>query len=287
MKILILGAKGNLGQQLIKTFSGYSVLAWDREEINVLETMSLFAKLSEEKPHVIINTVAYNAVDRCEDDPGEYELALRLNRDVPAALAQWCFGNEATLVHYSTDYVFAGNEGKQKFAEDDEVNPINKYGLSKSLGEKELIAYQEKGLKYYLIRTSKLFGPQGLSEFSKSSFFDVMLSASKTKSELEVVDEEKSCFTYTPDLAEATKALLFDNKEYGIYHLVNNEAATWYEAALALFELKGLNIKVNPVTGAKFPRPAKRAKYSILKNTKFLQFRSYKEALEEYLESIK
>jgi len=110
-----------------------------------------------------------------------------------------------------------------------------------------------------------------------------MLDLAKKKKELDVVNEEVSGFTYTPDLARATKKLLESDKGYGIYHITNVGRATWYETAIELFKITGKKIKINPVSGDKFPRPAKRPSYSVLINTKFGMQRDWKEALREYL----
>jgi len=155
------------------------------------------------------------------------------------------------------------------------------------LGEDEMLKLKNKDLKYYIIRTSKLFGPDNNSSVSKENFFDLMLKIAVGKKEINVVSEELSCFTYTPDLAKATKDLIEGNYDYGIYHIRNNEPSIWYDAAIELFKLKQISIKINPVLSANFPRPAKRPKYSVLANTKFPPLRSWKEALEEYITKYK
>lgn len=295
-KILILGAKGNLGGQLIKVFSKKNeVIAWDREEIDITDKELIYKKVSDIKPDIIINAAAYNAVDKCEEDENEFELAKKLNCQAVGYLAEAAISVNSILVHYSSDYVFGGHANKTNseqikrikkqggFKEDDNPDPVNKYGESKFMGERELISRSGKGLKWYLIRTSKLFGPKGESEVAKPSFFDIMLKLAKEKEVLDVVDEEMSCFTYTPDLAKATRKLIESDMGYGIYHIVNEGPCAWYQAAKELFEIAGINITVNPVSGDKFPRPAKRPSYSVLLNTKFEQLRSWQEALREYL----
>ena len=114
----------------------------------------------------------------------------------------------------------------------------------------------------------------------------VEAGGSKTKA-LEVVDDELSCFTYTPDLAKATKELVMADKGYGIYHLTNRGACTWYQSAVELFRLTNANTVVVPISGVKLARPAKRPKCSVLLNTKLPQLRDYREALKEYLISQK
>jgi len=285
MEVLILGAKGNLGSQLVKIFfadKDYKIIAWDKEEIDITDKELVFKKIRELKPGIVINAAAYNAVDKCEEDEKEFALAKKINIEAVGYLVEACLETGAVLVHYSSDYVFAGDK-KEGYKEDDEPNPINKYGETKLAGEQEVIKKSGQGLKYYLIRTSKLFGPKAESEGAKPSFFDLMLDLAKKKKELDVVNEEVSGFTYTPDLARATKKLLESDKGYGIYHITNVGRATWYETAMELFKITGKKIKINPVSGDKFPRPAKRPSYSVLINTKFGMQRDWKEALREYL----
>jgi len=285
MAILILGGQGNLGTQLTQACSvDYEVVSWDRDDLDVLDFPLLISKITELKPQLIINTVAYNAVDKCEDKK-EYELALKLNAELPAVLANLARKINAVLIHYSTDYVFNGTENKKEFIESDTPNPINKYGESKSAGEREVIKMAEHGLNYYLIRTSKLFGPKGQSAAAKPSFFDIMLNLAQTKNDLTVVSEELSCFTYTSDLAAATLRLWEIEAPYGIYHLVNESPCTWYEAATELFRLKKMSVNLRPVRSENLLRAARRPKYSVLKNLKIKKMRNFQEALREYLNS--
>ncbi len=297
MKILILGSNGNLGQQLVTVFDkNNEVIAWDRGEIDITDKELIFKKIKDVKPDIMINSAAYNAVDKCEVDEKEFELAEKLNGGAVGYLAEAAIEVGAILVHYSTDYVFSGDK-KEGYNEYDEPCPVNKYGETKLMGEQEIIKRSGQGLKWYLIRTSKLFGPKNVETICKSfnakpSFFDMMLKLAKEKNEIDVVDEEMSCFTYTIDLAKATKKLIEQNYGYGIYHIINNGHCTWYKAATELFKivethcnasLRNASIQINPVSSNKFPRPAKRPKYSVLLNTKFEQLRDWKEALKEYL----
>ena len=287
MSILILGGRGNLGSQLTKLFSAdYETVSWDREDLDVLDFAALAAKIRELKPGLIINTVAYNAVDRCEDKEG-YASAFKLNVNLPAILADLSLEIGAIIIHYSSDYVFSGTDQKQSFSENETPNPVNKYGESKFQGEREIMRRAGLGLKYYLIRTSKLFGPAGESPSTKPSFFDIMLNLSQDKKELTVVNEELSCFTYTLDLAAATKRLWELEVPFGIYHLVNEGPVTWYEAALELFRQKKIKIVLRAVRSENLFRAARRPKFSILQNTKVHKLRNWKEALRGYLETGK
>lgn len=284
-KVLIIGAKGNLGQQLVKASqNNFEVFIWDIEDIDVTDENQINEKIKDLKPSIIINAAAYNAVDKCEEDEEEFELAKKINGLASGYLAKVALNIGAILVHYSSDYVFDG-EKKEGYVESDEPNPISKYGQTKLIGEQEILNYQNQNLKYYIIRTSKLFGPKGISVGAKDSFFDIMLKLGRENEEVKVVDEEESCFTYTPDLAQVTLDLIKQKKEYGIYHITNSDSCTWHQAVLELFKISNIDIKVIPVLANEFARPARRPKYSVLLNTKLEPLRSYKEALREYLKN--
>jgi dTDP-4-dehydrorhamnose reductase len=301
-RILILGADGNLGSQLFDNASGLynsQVIIFDKNDLDLLDQDSIISKITKLKPSLIINATAYNAVDKCEEFDDEFDLAKKINGEALKYLAKAAIKNDAILIHYSSDYVFGGDacsveddnnsflrfKEKGGFTEDDTPCPINKYGLSKLMGEEEILKLKDKGLKYYIIRTSKLFGPKGSSNESKDSFFDLMLNISKDKEEINVVSEELSCFTYTKDLAKQTLDIINNEEDFGIYHIRNSDPAIWYDAARELFRIKNINVKINPVRSDLFPRPAKRPKYSVLANTKLQALRSWKEALEDYLKN--
>lgn len=286
MRVLILGARGNLGQQLVRLYTNESeVISWDHDQVDITDTELITNKIAEVNPSLIINAAAYNAVDKCEGDDAEFEIAKKINGFAPGIIAKAAQEIGAIFVHYSSDYVFDGvcNKG---YKELDTPKPINRYGETKLLGEKEILKHSGNGLKWYVIRVSKLFGPKGGSEKAKENFFDIMLRLSEEKEELRIVDEEVSCFTYTPDLAAATKSLINQKCRNGIYHLANMAPCTWFEAAEELFRQARVDKKIIPIASTEYPRPAKRPKHSVLLNTKTLQLRSYKDALRDYLRSV-
>jgi len=280
-KIIIVGAKGMLGKDLVAVYGqdqSNQVYAWDLLDINISDREAVFEKIKAIGPDMVINAAAYNAVDQAEEEEG-FKIAQKVNAQGPENLAGVCKEIQAIFVTYSSDYVFRGDK-KEGYSEDDKPDPISKYGLSKYEGEKKV---QIIGGKYYIIRTSKLFGETGTGENVKKSFISVMQELSEKMPELKVVDEEMSCFTYTPDLARATKSLLEGSYSPGIYHIANGDPCTWYECAKNLFKILGKNIKLIPVPASEFPRPAKRPQYSVLLNTKLPPLRSYKDALREFL----
>jgi len=270
-----------LGQDLVKTYrqdKTSQVSAWDFADIDITDAAAVERKIKKVDPDVVINAAAYNAVDKAEEPDG-FKAALAVNAVGPENLARVCKKVGAAFATYSSDYVFRGDR-KEGYREEDRPNPVSKYGLSKYEGEKKV---QGIGGDYYIIRTSKLFGEMGTGRDVKKSFADTMIELSEKLPELKVVDEEVSCFTYTPDLAKATRFLLEGNFLPGIYHITNTGPCTWYEYAKKIFEILGKNIKIIPVPASAFPRPAKRPQYSILLNTKLPSLRSYKEALKEFL----
>ena len=278
MKILIIGAKGMLGQYLAEVFSGNELYLWDKEEIDITNETQSREKVTELKPDLIINAAAYNAVDNCESPEG-FEIAKKVNGEGPGYLAKIAKELGATFVHYSSDYVFAG-DNKEGYKEDDKPSPVNKYGESKLLGEQNIAKFGEK---YYILRTCKLFGKPASSIEAKKSFVDLMLNLAEKHAKLEVVDEEYASPTYALDLAKRTKEIIKGEYPFGIYHTTNSDACTWYEFAKEIFKIKNMDVKVDPVTSDKFPRPARRPKFSVLLNTKLPEMRSWRESLKEYL----
>lgn len=285
IKILIIGSNGMLGQELVRVFkrdNKYEVFAWDQTEIDITKEKEANSKISKLKPAIIINAAAYNAVDKAEESKKEFVSAKILNGKAPGYLAKTAKKIGATLIHYSTDYVFDGMT-TIGFNENAKPHPISNYGISKFLGEKEI---KKNTKKYYIIRLSRLFGKPAKAESAKKSFFDVMLEAGKKNKEVKAVDEEVSCFTYAPDLAQKTKQVVESKKPFGIYHIVNSMSCTWYEAILKLYKQAGLKVNVLPILASEFSRPAKRPYYSVLLNTKLNPMRSYKKAMKEYLDKI-
>ncbi|HAM87955.1 MAG: dTDP-4-dehydrorhamnose reductase [Candidatus Falkowbacteria bacterium GW2011_GWC2_38_22] len=291
MKILIIGAKGNLGGQLQIVFQDQEVFAWDRDDIDITDKEQIDIKIDKLKPDIIINAAAYNAVDKCEIDNAEFKLAKMLNGTAVGYLADAAIRNKSLFIHFSTDHVFSGHNPARQleaklnggFAEDDETATLNRYSESKLLGEKEILKRETKGLEYYIVRLSLLFGPKGESPESKPSFFDLMLALSNKQEELTVVYDEVSCFTYSPDLAQTVKKIVFDKMPFGIYHITNSGQASWYDGAREYFNLLNSDVRIKPVSGAIFHRPAKRPSFSALKNTKLEPLRDYKDALKDYL----
>lgn len=274
-----------LGQALMKEFAAanHEMIGYDREEIDIVDAAAVARALDELAPALVINAVALNAVDKIEESAELYAAAEEVNGRAPGRIAALCRDRGIMFVHYSSDYVFAGDR-PAGYDEDAALAPVNAYGRTKALGEETVRA---AGGHYYIIRLSKLFGTAAASEGAKKSFVDTMLHLVTIggKASLDVVDEELSSPTYAPDLAAFTRALVEGAHSVGIYHGANRGSCTWYGWAKKIFALRGLSVQLNPVTGAAFPRLAARPNFSVLKNSKLPFQRSWEEALVEYLES--
>ncbi|MBI4049739.1 MAG: dTDP-4-dehydrorhamnose reductase [Candidatus Doudnabacteria bacterium] len=278
MKVLILGSKGNLGPELAKVYKMAKPTLWDQAELDITDEAAVTEKINQLKPELVFNCAAYNAVDKAEGK--DRMLSENVNGLAVGFIAQACNSVGAVLVQFSSNYVFDGNKS-EGYNEDDLPNPISAYGKSKLMGEIEL---QKNCEKYYLVRTAWLYGGKGIG---KKSFVDLMLEKAEKKESIEVIADEFGNPTYVVDLAQAVGALVEQNKPFGIYHLTNSGQASWYDWAKEIFTIKGIDAKLSQISSAeadtKWKRPAKRPKYGILNNTKFIELRPWSEALREYL----
>lgn len=283
-RVLILGADGTLGQyirDIFKKDDRYEVVASTEQTIDFTDEKNLRSVITDLNPSVIINCAAYNNVDDMEDDAGQESMAYVLNQKAVEVIADIANSLDSVFVHYSTDYVFSGEE-KDGYVENSLPNPINKYGKSKMAGELSA----EKAKKHYLIRTSRLFGKKGANPSSKRSFIDTLLELSATKDHFDLVNEEVSSPTYAKDLAERTKLLIDEKREFGIYHVTNQGSCGWYDFGKEIFSQVGKNCTVTPVAGSAFPRPARRPAFTVLRTTKLDPLRTWQEALRDYLKDI-
>ncbi len=285
-KIIILGAGGTLGQELVKKYkqSGCKVFGLKKNELDINQESSIKELMSSIQPDLIINASAMNAVDKVEIDDAEYQKALTVNGTSVGTLAKISASREIPFVHYSTDFVFDGGN-VNGYTEDAVPNPISRYGETKLLGEEEI---KKNSDKFYIIRVSRLFGEKGSSENTKSSFVDLMLKLACVdgKRELRMVNDQFTCPTYVADVTESTFDLVANGNSFGMYHAANIGSCSSYEFASVIFEKIGIPMKLIPVSSSEFEQPARRPQYSELINTKLPKMRHWQDALEEYLQTI-
>ena len=257
MKTLILGANGQVGYELAKC--NQQAIALTRDQVNFSIPGQITELINQHKPDMVINAVAYTAVDKAETEPS---LAMLINAVAVQELARACRKHNAWLIHYSTDYVFDGNS-EQPYRETDVVKPLGIYGQTKWAGE-EFIKHELD--KHIILRTSWVYSQRG------ANFVNTMLRLSDERDELSIVNDQLGCPTYAADIAKATQKVVQqlpdDASLSGIYHLTGSEATSWFEFAQTIFEYSGKEIKVNPIPTSEFPTLAIRPRYSILDNTK-------------------
>lgn len=268
LKILILGSKGMLGTDVVEEFKDEEVYSYDIDNIDITNKSSVESKIDEIKPDYVINTAAYTNVDGAEENK---EAAFNVNAKAVGIIAEACRKNGCVMVQISTDYVFDGKK-KEGYTEEDEKNPVNEYGYSKSKGEDLLINALDK---HYLIRTSWLFGKNG------KNFVDTIIRIAEEKEEINVVNDQFGKPTYTKDLAKGIRNII--GKPFGTYHLTNEGSCSWFEFARETVRLKKLDVTVIPIKSNEMKRAAKRPHYSILLNNKTEKLRAWKDALKDYL----
>ena len=276
MKVAVIGASGQLGSDLVKVFEDVIPLTHRDIEVTDLSSCEI---LKELKPDVVINTAAYLKADNCEEYP---EKSFLVNSVGARNIALICKEIGAIDVYISTDYVFDGSK-EEPYTEEDVPDPINVYGVSKYAGE---ILTRNICDRYYIVRVASLFGIAGASG-KGGNFVETMIKKGKSGDELYVVDDITMSPTYTKDAAVAIEKILSYKLPYGIYHVTNEGCCTWYEFAKAIFEITGIDAKLNPTTSDKYPTKAKRPKNSALSIEKIrsygIDMRHWRDALRDYL----
>lgn len=280
MRYLVIGAHGQLGRDLCAKF-GSDAVAVGRDQADLTRPHLLNDALDKSQPEIVINCAAYNFVDRAEAEP---EAAFAVNALGVRNLAMLCHERKITLVHFSSDYVFGLEDNrKTPWAEDVSPGPISVYGSSKLAGEHFVRALCPQ---HYVIRTCGLYGVWG-SGGKGGNFVETMLRLAGQGKPVRVVADQICTPTYTHDLAEAVVHLI-GSGAFGLYHVTNAGACTWYDLAAAVFDLSGLHVDVSPITTAEFGAVARRPQYSVLSTARyemlgFPPLRPWRDALAAYL----
>jgi dTDP-4-dehydrorhamnose reductase len=270
LKVVVTGANGQLGYQLAKKLADkVTLLALDRAALDIANDEEVNQTLLAFAPDVIINAAAYTAVDKAEQ---ELDLAKAINETGPENLAKVASKVRAVLIHVSTDYVFDG-KSNSPYLEHDTTNPQSVYGLTKLNGEQAILKYCEK---HIILRTSWVFAEHG------NNFVKTMLRLAQSRPELGVVADQVGGPTYAGDIAQTIICIMeqlnVENEQrYGLYHYSGMPYVSWYEFARSIFEqaekqqLVTKAPKVNAITTAQYPTPAKRPAFSMLSCSKIQQ----------------
>jgi len=274
MKIVITGAGGQLGKELVRIFKGtdYVVFPYSKQQVDITNRSQIKEMMGKVRPDFLINTAAFTQVDLCET---ELEKAYLINGIGAYYLAHEAKEKKAKFFHISTDYVFNG-EKHEPYIEEDVTDPKTIYGKSKQLGEALALATYENTT---IIRTSWLYGHGG------NNFVNTIKKLADYSQEIRVVYDQYGCPTFTKDIGIALKRLL--TKPSGIYHVTNSGNCSWFEFATEIITFLNKKVNIIPVSSKEYGLKTPRPMYSVLcpkklnSNGVFLQ--SWKEGLHEYL----
>ena len=279
MKIVIIGADGQLGSDLMKTLKGDELFPLYYPNFDITQPERTKDVLSGIQADVVINTAAYHRVDECEDNPQQ---SFLVNSIAVRELSLISKELDCALVHFSTDYVFDGKKGKP-YVEEDAPHPLNVYGVSKLAGEYFVRNILER---HFIIRSCGLYGEAGCLE-KGANFVDTMISLAEKGKTLRVVNDQWVTPTSSAELAQRINELIHTD-HYGLYHLTNEGECTWYEFAQEIFSLTGKKPHLEPIDSQTYGAPALRPSYSVLENKRakeigLTNFSHWKVALKDYL----
>ena len=282
--IWVIGKNGMLAQDIIEAFYKnnieYTATASDVDITNI-DILNNFSK--DKNIKTIINCSAYTKVDLAED---EKDICYKINGEGVKNIAEIASNMKADLIHFSTDYVFDG-ENTKPYTEEDKTNPINIYGKSKLEGEKQALALSNS----IVMRISWLYGIYG------KNFVYTMINLMNSKESIKVVNDQFGSPTYTGDVAEVVLDFIQKNNfDYGLYHYTNEGNISWYDFANSIYKIgKEYNVinndcKINPCTTEEYPTKAKRPKYSVLsveKIKKYAKIYHYEYSLNNFFKAHK
>ncbi len=282
MKIAVIGANGQLGTDVVKTFTrnGDDVFSLTHSDIDVTSMDSVSTRLKELRPDIVVNTAAMHHVENCERDPDK---AFAVNGLGARNLSMVANDLDSVLMHVSTDYVFDG--GKQSpYEETDAPNPLNVYGNTKLSGEHFVRTTTDK---HFVLRTSAIYGKSPCRAKSGLNFIELMLKLARERGEVRVVDSEVVTPTPTAEIAQQMLALARSDA-YGLYHATAEGHGSWHEFAREIFALTKTSVNLQIAGPNEFPAKVPRPKYSVLENHRLKAhglnlFKPWQEGLREYL----
>lgn len=284
MKILVLGANGQLGVEIMQLGAereGVSCHGLGRPQVDAFDLAATEATLDGLSFDVVVNCVAATRVDDCERLGGE---ALAINAQFAATAARLCRARDARLVQVSTDYVFGGQAERSPLAEDAARRPVNVYGASKALGE-DLALFENP--ETLVVRVASLFGPAGASG-KGGNFVETMIRMGRERGALRVVADQVMSPTSATDAAVGILDLIQVSAPAGTYHVVNAGQASWCEFASTIVRRAGVSAEVAPITTGEFSTLARRPPYSVLSPAKLERtigrpMPDWHDALDRYL----
>lgn len=287
MNILITGASGQLGSEfrfISKNYKECNFIFTDRNTLDITNEKQVENVIHENKPDFVINTAAYTAVDKAED---QADLAKSINEQAPSLLAKHCNSIGCKLIHYSTDYVY-NQSTNDPLQEDDAVNPSCIYAKTKLAGEDIILKECPRSI---IIRTSWVYSSFG------NNFVKTMLRLGVQREKLNIVSDQIGTPTYARDIATTTMSLLQSISdpsfnEYGVYNYSNEGVTNWAEFAKTIFELENISCEVYPISTSEYGAPADRPLWSVLSKDKIkrvfgIEIPHWETSLKKCLQELK
>jgi dTDP-4-dehydrorhamnose reductase len=275
--ILITGANGQLGtalRNMADAFDGCTLHFTDVDTLDICDRSQVECFMKSRSVDTVVNCAAYTAVDRAEDDP---DTCTRINCDAVRNVGEAAERCGAAVIHVSTDYVFDGN-ATRPYREDDPTGPASVYGATKLAGERALLS--SCGDTAVIIRTAWLYSETG------SNFVRTMLRLGGQRGSIGVVADQKGTPTYAADLAGAIRSVVSAERfTPGIYNYTNGGVCSWYDFAVEIFRIAGIDCEVTPLATADYPTRAKRPAYSVLDKSKIKE--TYNPAVPAWEESLR
>lgn len=286
MKVVVIGANGQLGSDVVQAFTNNSdeVCSLTHAEVELSNLDSVAQCLRLRRPDVVVNTAAMHHVENCEQEPTK---AYTVNSLGARNLAILTSDLGALLIHISTDYVFDGHKG-EPYVEEDAPLPLNVYGNSKLAGEHFVRSLNPK---HFVLRTSALYGKRPCRAKGGLNFVELMLKLARDRGRVRVVDSEFVSPTATVALAQQIVALS-RSYAYGLYHATAEGSCSWHGFAQEIFSLAGVDVKLEVASPGEFPAKVRRPHYSVLENQKLKtcglnRFEPWQAALRKYLLQLK
>jgi len=282
-RVLLFGGSGQLGGEIRRRWTGLEVLAPPHAEADIRDAAAVAAVIARYSPDTVVNCAAFHNVERCESEPHD---AFAANALAVNAMAELCARAGAKFVTLSTDYVFDG-QLRRPYTEADEPRPLNTYGVSKYAGELLVLRLQSPA---YVVRTCGVYAVRP-SASKGHTFIDRILAQARAEEPVRVVRDQTVSPTYAGHLADGLLRLLRSGAPYGLYHIVNEGAATWYDYASEALRVAGLPREIEGISHAQWTSRVRRPAYSALENAKLhalnITMPSWRGGIEAYLHDLR
>jgi dTDP-4-dehydrorhamnose reductase len=281
MRVVVIGANGQLGSEFAAAWPDADVIGLTRTDLDVTDTAAVPRVLADLRPDVVVNTAAFHKVEACERDP---KTSFRVNAMAARTVAQAAQEAGAACVYISTDYVFPGDAGRP-YREDDARRAVNVYGVSKMAGEDLVAGACER---HFIVRSSGLYGVRGASG-KGGNFIETILKRAAETGRLQVVTDQTLSPTFTHDLARGIRSVVLNGRP-GRYHVTNQGAVRWFDFATMAVRLAGLaeRTTIEPIESTTWDQTLRRPAYSVLENAAMRDqglplLRPIEEALAAYI----